>query len=84
MCISRIARQLCQICFVDVTTQLRQCIFYDLEVLVLCVDVSLRVKTAVGRTHICSHIKRVKILYLWNCIAGDSGYEIIVELVVTR
>ena len=83
-CISRMPRQLCQMCLADVTTQLRQCIFYDVEVLVLRIDVSLRVKTEVGRTHICSHMRRVKLLYLWKCIAGGSECEIIVEFVVTR
>ena len=76
------ARQLCQTCFADVTTQLRQCIFYDVEVLVLRIDVSLRVKTEVGRTHICSHIRYAQLLYIWTCIASGSGFEIIVQLVI--
>ena len=83
-CISRMAGQPFETCIVDVTTQLRQCIFYNVEVLVLRIDVPLRVKKEVGRTHICGHIRRMKLLYLWKCIAGDSECEIIVELVVIR
>ena len=81
-CIWRIARQLFQMCFADVTTQLRQCIFDDLEVLVLVMELSLPVKTQVGRPHITSHLRNVKFLWLWKCTAGGSECEILVELAI--
>ena len=56
-----------------------QCIFYDLEVLVLRIDASLRVQTVVGRPHICGHIRNVQLIYLWKCIGSGPGCEIIVQ-----
>ena len=83
-CLWWICRYGAQVFFVHETTKLRQRIRYDAEVFVLRMDVFLRVKTKVSRTHICSHIRRVKLLYLWKCIAGGSECELIVEFVVTR
>ena len=79
----RIRRHFVQPLLVHEATKLRQCIFYNTELFVLRIDVFLRVKTKVSRTHICSHIRYAQLLYLWTCIAIGSGCEIIVELIVT-
>ena len=81
-CLRWICRQVVQPFLVHETTKLRQRILYNTEVFVLRIDVSLRVKTEVGRTHIGSHIRYAQLLYLWTCIASGSGCKIIVELVV--
>jgi len=77
-----ICRHFVQPFLVHETTKLRQCIFYNTEIFVLRIDVSFRVKTEVGRTHICSHIRYAQLLYIWTCIASGSGFEIIVQLVI--
>ena len=51
-CLRWICRHVVQAFFVHETTKLRQRILYDAEVFVLRIDVSLRVKTKVSRTHI--------------------------------
>ena len=81
-CLRWICRHFVQPFLVHETTKLRQCIFYNTEIFVLRIDVFLRVKTKVSRTHICSHIRYTQLLYLWTCIASGSGFEIIVQLVI--
>ena len=78
-CLRWICCHFSQISEVHVTTKLRQSIFYDVEVLVLRVGVSLRVETEVGRTHVGSDIRNMKDLYLWKCIVSRSRLEVILE-----
>ena len=57
---------LAQSFLVHVTTKLRQCVLYDMEVLVFGVGVSLGVETTVSRSHVGSRVRDVQSLYLWG------------------
>ena len=69
-----------QASLVDVPAKNRECVFDDLEILVLCLSVLLDSEAALSRSHVDRHIRDLSRLYLWSFATSGHQFEVILEV----